>query len=155
MSVSQSADRPTDTLPPEPELEAIRQAIPEDLIEDLGEVPSRRLLQRIHAKLRGAPVEWLTQRIRLRRRIITSLGVIEHFAGDIGNTYQEIQRRRQRSSAAPLPPAPSSPEDIAALIAEARDILSDPQAGSGLHQWARDTLAAHANKTKTAGGGSS
>lgn len=86
--VSQSvlADRPTH--------DEIRDAIPKDLRRSLQDEPTDALLDQISTVMVGVPLERLTFKIRARRRSITSLGVIKHFAEDVAKTWSEEAAER-------------------------------------------------------------
>ena len=66
---------------------AIENAIPVALCEKLHETPSAALIERIDANLCGAPPERLTERIRARWKNITSLGILERLARDVGKAW--------------------------------------------------------------------
>jgi hypothetical protein len=95
-SVSQSeisqrtAPAKTDGLTPE-QAEPIRQAIPVWLLEALQENPSEGLLLQIHRTLQGAPPELLTERIKLRRKKITSLGMLIPLAADVAKAQTKVR----------------------------------------------------------------
>lgn len=102
-SVSQSVpsveeERPTDRQ------DEIHQLLVETLGTKLpGEVPSPVLCKRIDAKLRDAPLPLLRKRIEQRIAKITSMGMVEALADDVGKSWSARKRGPWDSSDPPDP----------------------------------------------------
>ena len=135
--VSQSAgtDRPTET-------PSIAYAIPTDLQEQLGEIPSPALLKAITAALQGAPPQRLGSKIeqvrRARPKYITSLGLLLELAKDVGNAWAKGAKER-----AEVDESAQRAEERERLekLDMARRMVNDPAADDEDRKWARDLLA--------------
>jgi hypothetical protein len=139
--VSQSVewtDRPTE--PGAAELEAIRAAIPAELCDQLNESPTVALLARIHLALGGAPPARLQQRIYSRWKAITSLGLIEKLASDVGEVW------KQNSSRQAVADAQASKARIVDDCIMARQLVQEDSSDADDRAWASDTLL-HALET--------
>ncbi len=118
-------DRPTESpSTPElsPELAAIAAAIPEELCMDLGDLPSRPLLELISTALDDTPLSpWFTGAIARARKRITSLGMLAYvkrdgnldgIAVDAAKAYKKSWRAAEPPPAQ-MPPPPTV-EDLRA-----------------------------------------
>jgi hypothetical protein len=81
-------------------LTELHEAIPTKLCERLNETPSQELLLRVNENMRGAPAEKLTERIYLRWKFITSLGLLADLADDVGRAYLKTQKERKAAAVA-------------------------------------------------------
>ena len=104
-------DLPTDRLT------EISDAIPPQLLERTADKPSPTLLKKIHVALNGAPLELFTRRCLMRCKAVSSLGILESLAKDVGAVWRVQQ---QAVAAAPPQPAARDPREWA------REQLADP-----------------------------
>jgi hypothetical protein len=89
---------------PEPtlaEIEAVRDLLTGELAEKLKSLPSDSHCRNSTRNMQGAPLTDLRKRIDLRRHIITSYGLVEHLAKEVGDAYVALQRRGSRERPAP------------------------------------------------------
>jgi hypothetical protein len=90
-SVSTNGQKPTDRLT------GIAAVIPHTLIERLNEPLTVPLLQRISEALGDAPPENLRQRIDLRWKKITSLGLLVGLASDVQESWRQGEAERRKA----------------------------------------------------------
>src|SRR5262245_13597757 len=73
----------------------ILEAIPQDLLSELQDTPTSKLLTEIRQKLRGAPPKPnFTERINQRRKMIKSLGALVPLADDVGKAWVRAEKAR-------------------------------------------------------------
>ncbi|TAJ98761.1 hypothetical protein EPO44_11060, partial [bacterium] len=103
-----------------------------------GEIPTPKLCKRIEGKLKGAPLSLLEARIDLRINKITSMGMVENLAEDVGTEWNRAAVAREKEQA----------EAAAANFAEWVRMAADENETPEAREYARAQLN---GRTKTAG----